>query len=53
MHWTLALERAALNSGVRKVIPKSESQQLLGAIEELLAPNAWPSANHARIDCSL
>ena len=37
MHWTQALEIAAERSGVRKVVSKSRSIELLAAVQELLA----------------
>jgi hypothetical protein len=36
MHWTPPLELAAQKSGIRKLIPKSQSTALLKTIEELL-----------------
>lgn len=36
MHWACGLELAAQNSGVRKVVSKGRSQDLLAAVEELL-----------------
>lgn len=36
MHWTPALELAAQKSGVRKLVPKINSTELLAAVDELL-----------------
>jgi DNA-binding NarL/FixJ family response regulator len=45
MHWTPSLELAAQKSGIRKLIPKSQSTALLKTIEELLGQKAAaPSA---------
>jgi CheY-like chemotaxis protein len=45
MHWTPSLEVAAHKSGIRKLIPKVQSQTLLATIKELLSvPGELPPA---------